>query len=427
MDTQSGLHGELWRGRDVILGCLLGMTTGITSIFFYSSGLFLKPLATEFGWSRGMASLGVLIPMLTIGIISPFSGQLVDRFGAYRMALVSAGGLALSFLLLGIATTGLLSFLVLTFFLAILGNATTPVSYGRFVLANFPRRLGLAYGIVYCGPGLGALLFPSLVNKLLTAYTWRGAYIGLSGLVVAAIPIVAWLLKNQSARDPAEAGATQWKWQLYANKRFMLLALVFLLASIGIFGTIVHLVPMLTDRGLSAADAAQLAGLMGFAVIVGRLITGFLLDRLEANLLAATIFGLSACGVVMLASGNSELILPGALAVGFTIGSELDLAFYLIGRRFPSKHFSSLFGGIMLAVSIGGSAGPLVAGLAYDAAGNYLPWFALAACSMLSASILSLIGRLSVFREGLANLAGERTAAGSKIDAAVHTIARPEH
>lgn len=427
MDTSTGLQGELLRGRNVILGCLLGMTTGVTSIFFYSAGLFLKPLAQEFGWTRGMASLGVLIPMLTIGIISPFSGRLVDRFGALRMALLSAGGLALSFLLLGVATAGLLSFLVLTFLLAVVSNATTPVSYGRFVLANFPRHLGLVYGIVYCGPGLGALLFPSLVNKLLTAYTWRGAYIGLSVLVLCAIPIVALLLKGQSARDPAETGGAQWRWKLYANGRFMLLAAIFLLASTGIFGTIVHLVPMLTDRGLSPAHAAELAGLMGIAVIVGRLVTGFLLDRLEANLLAAAIFGLSACGVLMLASGNSELILPGALAVGFTIGSELDLAFFLIGRRFPSSHFGTLFGGIMLAVSIGGSLGPMLAGIAYDAAGNYLPWFAVAAGSMFSASILSIIGRLSLFRDDVASHRVQGAGVGPKVDAAVHPIARPDH
>ncbi|UPJ48390.1 MFS transporter [Bradyrhizobium sp. 200] len=426
MNSDTTLRSEFWRGRNVILGCLVGMTMSFTSIFFYSSGLFLKPLAAEFGWTRGAASLGVLIPMLTAGLLSPFSGRLVDKFGALRMALVSAGGLALSFLLLGIATVGLLSFLSLTFLLAILSNATTPVSYGRFVLANFPRHLGLAYGIVYIGPGLGALMFPPLVNQLMSVYSWRGAYIGLAVLVLGTIPIIALLLKNQPARDAADIGAAQWKWSLYADRRFLLLAAIFLLASIGIFGTVVHLVPMLTDRGFSPASAAELAALMGLAVIAGRLITGFLLDRLEANLLAAAIFTLSACGVIMLATGNSELILPGALAVGFTIGSEVDLAFFMIGRRFPSMHFSTLFGGILLAVSIGGSVGPMLAGIVYDAAGNYLPWFAIAVGSVFASSILCLIGRLSSFRGGLNNRVGHGTELGSATGAAAH-LARPEH
>lgn len=426
MEAETSLQGELWRGRNVILGCLLGMAMSFTSIFFYSSGLFLKPLAAEFGWSRGAASLGVLIPMLTAGVLSPFSGRLVDKFGAFRMALVSAGGLALSFVLLGTATVGLLSFLILTFVLAILSNATTPVSYGRFVLANFPRHLGLAYGIVYIGPGLGALVFPPLVNHLLSIYTWRGAYIGLAMLVLGTMPIIAFLLKNQPARDAADTGAVQWKWSLYADRRFLLLAAIFLLASTGIFGTVVHLVPMLTDRGFSPASAANLAALMGLAVIAGRLITGFLLDRLEANLLAAAIFALSAGGVMLLAAGNSELILPGALAVGFTIGSEVDLAFFMIGRRFPSAHFSTLFGGILLAVSIGGSIGPMLAGAVYDAAADYLPWFAIAVGGMLASSVLCLIGRLPSFRDGLNNHVSGRTELGSGTGAAPH-LARTEH
>src|SRR5215469_2420179 len=160
MDGETNSQSELWRGRYLIAGCLLGMMMSVSSIYFYTSGLFLKPLAAEFSWTRGMASIGPLIGILTIGVVSPFAGRLVDKFGAFRMALLSAGGLALSFLLLGIATAGLLSFLLLTSFLSILGNATTPVSYGRMVVGNFPKRLGLVYGIVYCGPGLGALLFP---------------------------------------------------------------------------------------------------------------------------------------------------------------------------------------------------------------------------------------------------------------------------
>jgi cyanate permease len=267
------------------------------------------------------------------------------------------------------------------------------------VVGNFPKRLGLVYGIVYCGPGLGALLFPILVSPLLGAYGWRGAYFALALVTIGTIPLIALLLKAQAGTSKSNSGGAQWNWRLYADRRFMLLAAIFLLASTGIFGTIVHFVPMLTDRGIPPATAAGLAGLIGFAVIAGRLITGFLLDLVETNLLAAGIFLLSACGVLMLASGNSDLILPGTLAMGFTIGSEFDLALFLVGRRFPPTHFSALFGGIYLAVSIGGSGGPILAGVMYDAAGNYLPWFVVAAICLLLSSGLCLAGRLAVFRD----------------------------
>jgi predicted MFS family arabinose efflux permease len=398
VSSKSAFQGELWRGRKLIAGCLIGVMMSVASTYFYTAGLFLKPLAAEFGWSRGMASLGPLVGILAMGIASPFAGRLVDKFGALRMALLSAGALVLSFLLLSVATAGLLSFLCLTFLVAILGSATTPVSYGRMVVGSFPTRLGLVYGIIYCGSGVGALLFPLLVGQLIGAYGWRGAYVGLAMITLFTIPVIALLLRGQSNRDKSESSADGWNWRLFIDRRFALLAMIFLLVSTGIFGTIVHFVPMLTDRGIAPATAASMAGLIGFAVIVGRLITGYLLDVAETNLLAAGVFLLSASGILMLASGYSELILPGTLAMGFTIGSEFDLALFLIGRRFPPAHFSTLFGGIYLAVSIGGAGGPILAGRTYDATGNYLAWFVLAAGLLLLSSALCLIGCLPLFR-----------------------------
>jgi cyanate permease len=399
MGGEATSQGELWRGRNLIAGCFIGMMMSVSSIYFYTSGLFLKPLAAEFGWTRGMASLGPLVGMLTIGASSPFAGRLVDRFGAFRMALLSAGAMALLFLLVGFVTTDLLSFLLLTFLLGALGSATTPVSYGRMVVGVFPRRLGLVYGIVYCGPGIGGLLFPLIVNRLLASYGWRGAYIGLALLTLCSIPVIAFLLRRKSENNGYASADERWNWRLYAHRRFVLLAVIFLLASTGIFGTIVHFVPLLTDRGISPATAAGLAGLIGFAVIAGRLITGFLLDLIETNLLAAGIFLLSASGVLMLASGDSQLLWPGTLALGFTIGSEFDLALFLIGRRFPPAHFSALFGGIYFAASLGGGGGPLIAGTMYDAAGNYIPWFVVAITCLLVSSALCLLGRLTLFQD----------------------------
>lgn len=402
MDGETTSRSELWNGRSLIAGCLFGMMTSVSSIYFYTAGLFLKPLAMEFGWTRGMASLGPLVGILSIGIISPFAGRLVDRFGALRMALLSSAGLALSFLLLGVATSGLLSFLLLTCLLGILGNATSPVSYGRIPVANFKKRLGLVFGIVYCGPGIGALLFPSVAGQMIGAYGWRGAYVGLAIVCLCSIPIIGFLLRSQYNRDSSvnsKSAAAPWNARLFADRRFVLLAVIFILCSTGIFGTIVHFVPMLTDRGIAPAAAAGLAGLIGFAVIGGRLITGYLLDVVESNVLAAAVFSVSACGLLLMASGNPDLILPGTLAMGFTIGAEFDLALYMIGKRFPAAHFGTLFGGIYFAVSIGGGGGPILAGLMYDATGSYVVWFAFAAGCLLLSSLLCLVGRLAAFRE----------------------------
>ena len=95
-----------WR---YVLGCFLGLASGVSSLYFYSSGLFLKPLAAEFGWTRGTASLGSLISSVLLGCAAPFIGQVIDRFGARRVTLLSLVGLSTSFLLLGVWTQGLAS------------------------------------------------------------------------------------------------------------------------------------------------------------------------------------------------------------------------------------------------------------------------------------------------------------------------------
>ena len=271
----------------------------------------------------------------------------------------------------------------------------------RLPVANFKKRLGLVFGIVYCGPGFAALLLPSVVGQLIGRYGWKGAYVGLAIVCLCALPIIAFLLRSQYSGDSSinsVSVAAPWNARLFADRRFVLLAVVFLLCSTGIFGTIVHFVPMLTDRGIAPATAAGMAGLVGFAVIGGRLITGFLLDLVESNALATAIFSISACGLLMMASGNPDLILPGTLAMGFTIGAEFDLALYMIGKRFPAAHFGTLFGGIYAAVSIGGGAGPMLAGLMYDATGTYLVWFVFAAGCLLVSSLLCLVGRSPAFR-----------------------------
>ena len=396
MSGNEDFQNELWRGRSALTGSVIGMAMSVSSIYFYTSGLFLKPIAAEFGWSRGMVSLGPLIGILTLGMVSPITGRIVEAVGPLPMALLSAIALAASFFLLGIATYGLTSFLLLTFLLAVVGSATSPVSYGRIIVANFPKRLGLAFGIMYCGPGLGALLFPPLVGQLLGTHGWRAAYFAIGALTLCSVPIVWFLLRGAAGAVTRDTRGESWNWRLYANSRFCLIAAIFLLASTGIFGTIVHFVPIMTDRGVSPAAAAGLAGSIGFAVIAARLITGYLLDIIEANVLTALVFVISAGGIAMLASGHPALLLPGTLAIGFAIGSELDCAMFMIGRRFAPAHFSTLFGGIYFAVSIGGGGGPILAGAMYDAAGSYLPWFVTAIGTLLAAAVLCLIGRLSI-------------------------------
>jgi MFS family permease len=399
MSTSIRSDHELWRGRNLIAGGLIGMITGVSSMFFYTAGLFILPLQAEFNLDRSQASLGALVGGLTLGCISPFTGRLVDLFGPYRMALASACGLICAFMMLGTFTTGLLPFLILTVFLNLIGSATSPVVYGRVLIGDFNKRLGLAYGIIGCGVGIGALIYPVVVARIQAIYGWKGAYVGLGIIALIALPMIAYLLRHKSgviktgATTMAGPG-TKWDWRFYLEKRFVIILLIFFLASLAICGTIVHLFPMLKERGVPEAIAASILSMLGLAVIIGRLITGFLLDVIETYLLAAIIFLLSASGLLMLFSGIGLLVVPAVILIGFGMGAELDLSFYLIGRRFPESHFSTLFGGIYFAISMGVAFGPYLAGLMFDAATNYNLWCVFSFATLVLVALLCLLSRM---------------------------------
>ncbi|MGO4392777.1 MFS transporter [Variovorax sp. M-6] len=394
-----------WR---YVLGCFLGLASGVSSLYFYSSGLFLKPLAAEFGWTRGTASLGSLISSVLLGCAAPFIGQLIDRYGARRVTLISLVGLSTSFLLLGVWTQGLASFLTLVTVLTLLGGATSPLSFTRILVGKFSRQRGLALGIAITGTGVGAILVPLIVTPAIASFGWRATYLGLAAVVLALLPLIAYFLRGADAA-PVEEGrrrAPQGSLKALADPRFFRIAAVFLLCSVGIFGTIVHIVPMLTDLGLSPNRAAGLASILGVAVIVGRIVTGLLLDMFDAARLSATLFTLSATGMLLLSTGKPALVLPGLLMTGFAVGAEFDLAAYLVSRRFPLNLYSTLFGGVYATVAIGAGVGPFLAGRLFDSSGSYISWLCLAAGLLLAAAMICLMERPAAHATGTVAAAG---------------------
>lgn len=397
-----------WR---YVLGCFLGLASGVSSLYFYSSGLFLKPLAAEFGWTRGAASLGSLISSVLLGCAAPIIGQVIDRYGARRVTLLSLRGLAASFLMLGVWTQGLASFLTLVTLLTLLGGATSPLSFTRILVGKFSRQRGLALGIAITGTGVGAILIPLLVTPAIAHYGWRATYLGLAAVVLALLPLIAYFLRGADAgpaqKDQRPSAGNNLK--ALVEPHFFRIAAVFLFCSVGVFGTIVHVVPMLTDLGLSPSRAAGLASILGVAVIAGRIVTGFLLDVFDAARLSATLFALSATGMLLLAIGRPALVLPGLLMTGFAVGAEFDLAAYLVSRKLPLKLYSTVFGGVYATVAIGAGIGPFLAGRLFDVSGGYMSWLCLAAGLLFAAALICLTERPAATRTS-----GSPAAAGAR-------------
>jgi MFS family permease len=134
----------------------------------------------------------------------------------------------------------------------------------------------------------------------------------------------------------------------------------------------VHLPALLTDRGVPAHLGALAMSAMGGASLVGRLVTGWLVDRFFAARVSFVLLVLAALGTFVLAGSRSFAmgILAAAL-IGFGMGGESDGTPYLLSRYFGLRSLSTLYGFTWVATGFAGAIGPILIGRAFDATGSY--------------------------------------------------------
>jgi predicted MFS family arabinose efflux permease len=156
------------------------------------------------------------------------------------------------------------------------------------------------------------------------------------------------------------------------SRAFWIRVVVLFLFSVGQNGALTHLSALLTDHGVSSSDAAIAVSLMGAASLLGRLATGWLLDRFFAPRLAFCVLALAALGIFLLSSAHS--VITGSLAailIGVGMGGEADLTPYLLSRYFGLRSFSMLYGFSWTAYAIAGAIGPVLMGRAFDTSASY--------------------------------------------------------
>ena len=265
------------------------MLAGFGSLLVYTFGIFLKPLSQEFGWSREAVSLAFGIAALMVAVCSPPLGYLLNRMGARRVILpcVAVFGCALGSLAL--LQSHIWHLYAIFAVLGAVGNGTAHLAYTRAVSTWFDRRRGMALAVVMTGGAVGSIVLPPAAEALIRNLGWRGAFAGLGSLVIAVgVLVVAPLVRERPgfASDRSAAAVGIPVSQAMRSRAFWILVVVLFSFSIGQNGALTHLSALLTDRGVSPGKAAIAVSLMGAASLLGRLVTGWLLDRFFAPRLA---------------------------------------------------------------------------------------------------------------------------------------------
>jgi MFS family permease len=404
--AQPGAASEFRRGWIIVLTAAVGLGCGLSALPIYTVGVFTKPLAAEFGWSR--AESQAVYTWFTIGnlIAAPLLGHLIDHIGVRRIALFSVIAVGLGFASFGLFGGPLWSFYAIAFCTAIVGVGTVPITWTRVIVCWFAAGRGRALGIALAGTGVSATLLPAYTTWLLNEFGWRAAYIGIGALPIAlALPLSLVFLKDQppleasvsreAAAGPPEPEGLDFG-RIVRGYRFWALSGAFMLVGFSTAGLISHMIPMLTDRDMSPAAAAQVAGVIGMFVIAGRLVTGYLIDRYWAPGVALVLLNLPALACLLLLGDMGGV--PGALmaaaCIGLAAGAEFDLMAYLVSRYFGQRRYGITYSCLYAAFKIAAGAATPLFGLSFDTTGSYAIVLYGAIAGFLSASLLLLsLGR----------------------------------
>jgi MFS family permease len=390
----------------VVVGSTLALVVCNGPVVAFTFGLFLKPISQEFGWNRGTMSAAGAAASLMIAIAVPFAGMLVDRWGARRILLPVIVLSSLSVAAISLTPASLLVFIALY---ALAGLATAghgPQPYAKTIAAWFDRRRGLALGSAMTGVGCGIVLMPQLARYLIEAYGWRSAYIGLGAVLFAvAFPAVAMFVREPDtaasrtqllARGAVALPGLSVREALTLSSGFWLLATAVFSVAMAVNGTTVHVVPLLTDRGLSPAVAAWYLGTVGVASIVGRLLCGYLADHFFAPRVATGFFLLPCLGLGLLIIGTDRLSsFVGVVTLGLALGCEIDMMAYLTTRYFGLRRFGELYGYLFAVFAAGSALGPFLMGLSFDVFHTYVPVLTGFVVALVAASLL--VSRLGCY------------------------------
>ncbi|EJL22054.1 MFS transporter [Novosphingobium sp. AP12] len=391
--TPFSARSEFGGGWLTVLAAALAIGVGMMGVGFYSLGLFVAPLQAEFGWTRAQVSGAATFQQLGIFLSAPLVGRLADRVGSRTIAIASYIATPLAFLALAQTGPSLTAWYALWLLVSLAGCGTTPAIWARVVSLRFDHHRGLALGLMLMGTGMAAMLAPALLGPFIAAHGWRAGLTALAA-IVAAIGIPVSVLTGRGEPASGLTGQARDRGRIEINLATGRIALIGFLLGVIVAALIVHLVPMLIDRGVAPAQAARMAALVGMAVLVARLAVGWLFDRFHAPRVACLLLTspIIACAILWM-QGPA---IPAALMLGLAAGAEVDMLAYFTSRYAALENYGATYGLVLGLFSLGAAFGPPLFGAAVDATGN--ADLGLVVCGFGLVGVLALIASLGRYR-----------------------------
>lgn len=401
-------HKKFYYGWFVAMACALGIASSIGAFVAATIGLLMGPLGAEFGWSKTQIVLATSCATGATILAAPFLGSIIDKFGARRIIGISFVFEAIIIASFYFINDNLYLFYARYFLFALLATGTTAIGFAKVIARWFDRRRGLAMGIVLAGQGVGSFAWLRITQWLIDGHGWRETFLYLAGYVAfVALPLIMLVVRespqsiglNVDGDTDAEAAGSdhaarelsgRTRAEAFGMPQFWLIAITNLLIGFGMNAIIINAVPIMTAQGASVQTAAAVVSTLFLALVVGRISSGWFMDRFFAPYVAIGYLTLPLLGIAVLihdASGFNAYI--GVMLVGLATGAEVDVIAYVTSRYFGLKQYSSIYAVYYSMFNIGSAIGPVMVSNMAENQGNdysqplYLVMGIIATCCIL--------------------------------------------
>ncbi|MFC4595662.1 MFS transporter [Sphingobium tyrosinilyticum] len=377
-----------------MLASLLGIILAV--LLMYSMSAFIQPMEASLGWSRTTIGAGITASTMATALFNTWGGAAIDRYGPRRVAALAIPVYVACFACLSLSASSVWSWWANWALLGVVNCFTGPALWTSAVARLFTRNRGLALAVAMCGTSVASICVPLTATMLIDLVGWRQAFAYLGIIFGTLSYVMTCFLPNGGSRENQPAHKNQASFgSLLLSARFMRLALAASFFALTSTALITSSIAIIEAGGVARDTAAMIAASVGITGIIGRLGSGFLVDRFDARVITAVAMALPAlsAGILLADDTSIPFATVAFLIFGLALGAEFDLVAVFVSRLFDIRTFGALFGALLSTISVAAAVAPLAAGLAYDVTGEYvLLLAALVPISLSAAGLILTIG-----------------------------------
>ena len=402
---------RLFYGWYILVGCFL-------LLFFqagarHSFGVMFKPMIAQLGWSRSSISLAFFLNMTIFALTLTIAGRFYDRYGPKWVIFISSIFMAVGYICISIIDS-LWEFYVYYGIVAAIGVGGASVPFVAALMSKwFAKRRGLAISLALSGNCIGQFALVPLFTVFVLHYNWRVSYFLIGFIILVINSFLAFVVIKG---DPQDFGLKPFghQEQLEVNTdkdemipqsesgdlgltdamrtySFWLFLMVMFICGSGDFLITAHLIPWVTDYGISPTAAGNMLAWFGLMSMGGILVAGPLSDLIGNKIPIALTFCLRiGLFLLILKYQNQVTFYIFALTFGFTFLITAPLTATLVGRLYGFRHVGLLSGFVTTVHHFGGGFWVYVGGLLFVKTGSYRLIFTLSAILALIALLCTL-------------------------------------